>query len=82
MRSSYLVLIYGIKYPDRRLSPTTFNTKNAKKALISDNWPFAEYGHIRVFLAPLQQGVFYHLNVFCKGLIIYILIIYPFIYNT
>ena len=56
MRSSYLVLIYGIKYPDKRLSLTTFNTKNAQKALIADNWPFAEYGHIRVFLAPLQQG--------------------------
>ena len=54
MRSSYLVLIYGIKYPDERLSLTTFNTKNAQKAVIADNWPFAEYGHIRVFLAPLQ----------------------------
>ena len=81
MRSSYLVLIYGIKYPYKRLSLTTFNTKNAQKALIADNWPFAEYGHIRVFLAPLQQGVLPFKCILQRAHYIF-LIIYLFIYNT
>lgn len=81
MRSSYLVLIYGMKYPDKRLSLTTFNTKNAQKALIADNWPFAEYGHIRVFLAPLQQGVLPFKRILQRAHYIF-LIIYLFIYNT
>lgn len=79
MRSSYLVLIYGIKYPDKRLSLTTFNTKSAQKALIADNWPFAEY--IRVFLAPLQQGVLPFKRILQRAHYIF-LIIYLFIYNT